>query len=81
MLSPARPPSLYDEDVSDAELDPSPISEVLMECFSTPSGGATGVAAAAAPLLVFLRDNGALQAYKVCMQRSPTHVHNSNGGC
>jgi len=51
--------------VSDSELDPSPISEIMMECFAGPSGGATGVAAAAAPLMVLLRDDGSMLAYKV----------------
>ncbi|WIA38397.1 hypothetical protein OEZ86_001723 [Tetradesmus obliquus] len=65
-LSPARPPSPYaDEDgEQDADLAPSPVSELLMECFAGSSGGAVGVAAAAAPLLVMLRDDGSCLAYK-----------------
>jgi hypothetical protein len=68
-LSPARPPSPYadeDEDgMQDEELSPSPISELLLECFAGSSGGAVGVPAAAAPLLVMLRDDGSCMAYKV----------------
>lgn len=76
-LSPARPPSPYealdeqDEDVEEEEqgLKPSPISEVMMECFAGSSGGALGVPAAAAPLLVMLRDDGACMVYKVGQQK------------
>jgi hypothetical protein len=68
-LSPARPPSPYaneDEDgMQDEDLAPSPVSELLMECFAGSSGGAVGVPAAAAPLLVMLRDDGSCMAYKV----------------
>ncbi|KAF6256641.1 CPSF A subunit region-domain-containing protein [Scenedesmus sp. NREL 46B-D3] len=67
-LSPARPPSPFtdeDEDaMHDEDLSPSPISELLMECFAGSSGGAVGVPAAAAPLLVMLRDDGSCLAYK-----------------
>lgn len=51
--------------MSDAELSPVAISEVLLECFGGQSGGAAGVAAAAAPLLVMLRDDGSCLTYKV----------------
>jgi hypothetical protein len=60
--------------MQDEDLSPSPISELLMECFAGSSGGAVGVPAAAAPLLVMLRDDGSCMAYKVrcCCLRCAT---------
>eukprot|EP00775_Hariotina_reticulata_P005379 gene5379-5614_t len=49
---------------ADMSLNPSPVSEVMMECFAGASGGALGAPAAAAPLLVMLRDSGECLVYK-----------------
>lgn len=67
VLGPTRPPCLYADDVPEDELAPSPVGELLMECFAGASGSATGVPASAAPLLVMLRDDGSLLTYKVCV--------------
>eukprot|EP00878_Enallax_costatus_P012110 GHUV01012643.1.p1 GENE.GHUV01012643.1~~GHUV01012643.1.p1 ORF type:complete len:1562 (+),score=569.41 GHUV01012643.1:165-4850(+) len=64
VMTPARPESPYAESVADEDLQPSTISEVMLECFTGASGAALGVPAAVAPLLVMLRDDGSCLIYK-----------------
>jgi hypothetical protein len=58
-----------DDGDNDEELDetamPSPISELLLEAFDQPSGSMATLPAAAAPLLVALREDGTCLVYKV----------------
>lgn len=84
-MGPARPASQYEvDDDEDLELEPCPVSELMVECFTAASGGAVGVPAADTPVIVMIMENGTVMAYQVCGYNNDSvsvHAHTADRAC